>query len=415
MIMIREKMPLVLARREIPATGPSRPDFTLNTARALFDGDAYREMVSLVARAQTSVRLEFFLFGGPVADAMIGVLKAKQAEGVKVAVTLDRARGILPQVRQECALTYRRLRAEGFDVALSDPRPLPDAPARRPAVNHNKILVIDDREALVGGMNIGRLFFRHHDVMIHLTGPAAAALGQQFDYDRRFVFDPRVARPKGSLPLPPFAEALAEAREHSQNLALSGSDGAATWARILGTGVGRRTTKESVVQNLRSARSSVSIAMSEIGCTDVLEEVITTKGRGVEVRVLLDPQDMREYLPRAIGFMGPGLPKGALNALALKTLLEAGIDVRLFTVGKEFALLHLKMAVFDATRAIVGSTNWTRGGFEWVNETDVELHDGPVIEELLAQFALDWDRAVPAAMPSPFVQGLCHLYQRFVQ
>jgi cardiolipin synthase len=376
----------------------------MNTVRALFDGDAYAEMTALLSRAEHSIRLEFFLFGGPIADAMIDLMKARQAEGVVVAVTLDRARGMLPAVRRECHAAYRRLRAEGIDVVLSDKRPLPDAPPRRPAVDHNKILVVDEREALVGGMNIGSLFFRHHDVMIHLVGPTARALAAQFDYDRQFVLDSRLHRPKGSFSLSSFPNALAEV-----------SEDAATWARLLGTGVSRRTTKEAVVQSLRASCSSVSIAMSEIGCTDLLDEVVAAKERGVEVRILLDPQDMREYLPRPLQLLGSRFPKGVLNALALKKLLEAGVNVRLYEVGKTFALLHLKMALFDSRRAIVGSTNWTRGGFEWVNETDVELHGGPVIQELLTQFDHDWNHGLPAPMPSRAVQGLSRLYQRAVQ
>ncbi len=392
------------ARIDAPPAALAPPEFGINEARALFDGDAYREMIALVARAERSVRLEFFLFGGPVADAMIDLLADKVAGCVRVRVTLDRARGIVPQVRKECRAAHRRLLAEGIDVVLSDPRPFPDSPAR-PAVTHNKILVVDDREALVGGMNVGTLFFRHHDVMIHLEGPAAAALGRQFDHDRRFVLDPRAVRPRGSQPLPPFPEAW-------ESAVLAPTE---SWARVLGTGAGRRSTRQAVVQNLRAARSSVRIAMSEVGRTDVLDEVIAARERGADVRVLVDPQDMREYLPPVLGPLRRRCPKAVLNAGAIRTLLDAGIPVRLYDVGKEFALLHMKMAVFDAKSAIVGSTNWTRGGFEWVGETDVELRGGRVIDELLAQFAIDWDRSVPATVPLRSVQILCRIYERFVQ
>lgn len=387
---------------DAPAALP-QPDFRINEARALFDGDAYREMVALTARAEQSVRLEFFLFGGPVADAIIDVLAEKAANGVSVRVTLDRARGLLPLVRRECRAAHRRMRAEGIDVVLSDPRPFPGSPAR-PAITHNKILVVDDREALVGGMNVGSLFFRHHDVMIHLKGPAAAALGAQFDFDRRLVLDPGRPRPEGSHSLPAFPEA-------GEDTTLAPTE---SWARVLGTGVGRRTTREAVVRNLRAARSSVFITMSEIGRTEVLSEVIAAGERGVDVRVLVDPQDMREYLPPVLGSLRRRCPKAVLNAQAIRMLRDAGIPVRLFAVGEEFALLHMKMAVFDGRSAVVGSTNWTRGGFEWVGETDVELRGGRVIDELLAQFAVDWGRAAPAAAPSRAILTLCRLYERFV-
>jgi cardiolipin synthase len=380
------------------------PEFRINKARALFDSDAYREMVAMVTRARQSIRIEFFLFGGPVADAIIDVLIRQVADGVRVQVTLDRALGFLPEVRRECRHTYRRLLQENIDVVLSDPRPFPDSP-KRPAVIHNKILVIDDEEALVGGMNVGSLFFRHHDVMIHLKGPAASALGRQFDHDRQFIVSPQQPRPAGSHPLPAFPTPAEDSGFFAQ------CSKEETWARLLGTGVGRRTTREAIVERLRTARSSVFIAMGELGRTDVLQEVIAAKERGLEVRVLVDPQDIREYLPPFMGALRNYVTKGALNAMAVRELLANKVQVRKFTVGKDFALLHLKMAVFDESSAIVGSTNWTRGGFGWVGETDIELRGGQVIDQLVRQFSLDWDQATVAAVPSPIAQCACRIYE----
>jgi len=42
-----------LAAAAAPAL--ARPDFGISQARALFDGDAYREMIAMVARAERSV------------------------------------------------------------------------------------------------------------------------------------------------------------------------------------------------------------------------------------------------------------------------------------------------------------------------------------------------------------------------
>jgi phosphatidylserine/phosphatidylglycerophosphate/cardiolipin synthase-like enzyme len=373
--------------------------FTVNHARALFDGAAHREMIALVARAQRTVRVAFFLFGGPVADAIIDVLAVKKAEGVQVQVTLDRKRGILPRVRRECRAAHRRLLAEGIDVVLSDPRPLPGTPPGRPAMSHHKILVVDEQEALVGGMNVGTLFMRWHDVMIHLRGPAAAVLARQFDQDRQFALGP-----PGLLPLPHIRAV--------DGLPLPELGADQSMARILGTGVGRRTTKEAVVRSLRAAHSSVYIAMSEIGRTDVLDEVIAVSRRGVDVRVLASPQGVGEFLPPVLGSLRARSPKAVLNAQAIRTLLNSRVPVRFFAGGDDLSLLHAKMAIFDARTAIVGSTNWTRGGFEWVGETDVELRGGQVIPELLSQFTLDWDRALPCTMPGHAMQLLCRCYER---
>jgi len=387
------------------------PCFFANQAEALFDGEAYDAMADLLGRAEHSIRLEFFLFGGPHADRMIDRMAQKRAEGVEVRVTLDRAqgRGLLPLVRRECRAAYRRLKALNIDVVLSDRRPFPNSPNKAPMA-HNKFIVVDDREALVGGMNVGAIFFRHHDVMIKLTGPTAQRLGQQFDYDRQFVLHAELPRPEGSPPVPPF--------RGTQDAATPLAPGQ-SWVRLLGTGVGRRTTNQALLHNLRAARSSVCVALCEMGATDLLDELIAAERRGVDVRILLDPLSVEEYLPAWLGALRGRTPlSGILNASAVEKLLRcAGVALRLYRVGSDFCLMHLKMALFDGRSAIVGSTNWTRGGLEWVGETDVELHGGPVIEQLAAQFEQDWRRsqATPAGPPTRPARLLCRLYERCFQ
>jgi phosphatidylserine/phosphatidylglycerophosphate/cardiolipin synthase-like enzyme len=127
--------------------------------------------------------------------------------------------------------------------------------------------------------------------------------------------------------------------------------------------------------------------MSEIGRTDVLDEVIAVSRRGVDVRVLASPQGVGEFLPPVLGSLRARSPKAVLNAQAIRTLLNSRVPVRFFAGGDDLSLLHAKMAIFDARTAIVGSTNWTRGGFEWVGETHVRrtrtAANGPPLRTVL--------------------------------
>lgn len=50
---------------------PSGAIFQANDAAALYDDAAYAEMLAMISRATESVRLSFFLFGGPDADLII--------------------------------------------------------------------------------------------------------------------------------------------------------------------------------------------------------------------------------------------------------------------------------------------------------------------------------------------------------
>lgn len=373
---------------------PEDGDFSAADASALFDGPAYAAMERLLLSAQNSIRLTFYLFGGPDADRMTRVMAAKAAAGVSVRVLLDRAVGFgptLPQVLWECRRTYGLLKRLGVDVRLSDPRPLPESPGKAP-LSHHKYIVVDDKEALAGGMNVGTVFWKYHDLMLSLTGPIAGDLGRGFDADWDLAGG-------GALPPPPpdfdallpFPETL---------LTPTGP----TLARIVGTRAGRRTTEAALLQNLRRSKVSVYIALCEMGRTALLTELIACHHRGVSVRVLLDPQ-----ITAPIG------PSGLLNAGATQALLDAGIAVHLFALSREFVRLHLKMAIFDGVSAVAGSTNWTRGGFEWVGETDIELHGGGVIADLAAQFEHDWQRSCPAPQPTKSAHFLHAMYEKWAQ
>ena len=155
---------------------------------------------------------------------------------------------------------------------------------------------------------------------------------------------------------------------------------------------------------LRRAGSSVCISVCEMGRTALIEELLDCQERGVRVRVLLCPLNLT-----------PLLPSGILNVGAVETLLSAGIPVRLYRTGADFIRMHLKLAIFDDEHAIVGSTNWTRSGFQWIGETDIELHDGQVIAQLNAQFETDWRRSDPATPPSNVAKWLHRHYERRTQ
>lgn len=356
---------------------------------ALFDGAAYAAMERLLESAQTSIRLTFYLFGGPDADRMAEIMAAKQAAGVEVCVLLDQSLGFgptLPQVLWECRRTYAKLRRLGIPVRLSGPRPLPESPGKT-TLSHHKYIVVDEQDALAGGMNVGTVFRRYHDLMLSLTGPIAADLARQFDADWDIA---------GGAPLPPPAPDFDALVPFAG--VLPGS------ARVVGTRIGRRTTQAALLQSLRRANTSICVAVCEMGRTSLLGELIACHRRGVNVRVLLDPQIMARFGP-----------SGLLNAGATQTLLDAGIAVRLYRLGLDFVRLHLKIAIFDGESAVAGSTNWTRGGFEWVGETDIELHGGGVITELTAQFEADWQRSYPAPLPTQSAHFLHDWYEKWAQ
>ena len=363
---------------------PSEPGFAPHDVSALFDGAAYSEMPALLSRARHSVRMAFYLFGGPDADRMMDILAAKRAEGVAVRVLLDRALGLrnfLPGLMADGQRAYRRLRALGIPVKLSDTRPSDEWP-RNPPQMHRKFITIDGSEALTGGMNVGKLFGRYHDLMLHLRGPIARSLGELFDAEWHQV-DGDGDIPDAPDPLPPPGQTL---------------------ARLLGTGAGQFPTETALHGNLARAQASVCIALCEMGRTDLVDALIACHERGVNVRVLLDP--LVSY---------PWLPAAPLNAGAVDALLKANVPVHFYRLGRDVLRLHLKMALFDGARAVTGSTNWTRAGFGWVRETDIEIVGSAIVAPMQAQFEADWRRSAPAPSPTRLALLQYAAYERLAQ
>ena len=367
------------------SSAPDEPGFAPHDVCALFDGAAYAEMPALLSRARHSVRMAFYLFGGPDADRMMDILAAKRAEGVAVRVLLDRALGLrnfLPGLMADGQLAYRRLRALGIPVRLSDARPSEEWP-RNPPQMHRKFITIDGREALTGGMNVGKLFGRYHDLMLRLRGPIARSLADLFDAEWQQAGG-------GGDDMPPSVDAPPL--------------GGQTQARLLGTGAGQFPTETALRENLARARSSVCVALCEMGRTDLVDSLIACHERGVKVRVLLDP--LVSY---------PWLPAAPLNAGAVDALLQANVPVHFYQLGKDVLRLHLKMALFDGARAVAGSTNWTRAGFGWVRETDVEIVGAAAVAPMLAQFDADWGRSAPAQPPTRLTLLQYAAYERLAQ
>jgi cardiolipin synthase len=157
------------------------PDCVLGEHRACWlpDGDhAFAAMSALIDGARESVCLESYLVrAGEPALSLLGALQRARARGVRVRLLCDAfgSEG-LP------ANFFDRLVADGGDVRVF-------SPARRLRLafrDHRKLLVCDERRAIVGGLNIGPEYLgdgvRHgwRDLALQIEGPVAAALAASF-------------------------------------------------------------------------------------------------------------------------------------------------------------------------------------------------------------------------------------------
>lgn len=230
-------------------------------------------------------------------------------------------------------LTESRLRAAGLDVL--------DYPVRKLMIDHVKLLVVDSRVAVVGGINWGSTSDRNHDVDAAITGPAARNLDRIFQADLIACGRPATVPPA----------------EDDDHILVA--------ATLPGTDI-----RPLVMQLIEGAHRSLDLELYVITDSGIVHAVEAAAARGVAVRVMIDP-----------GQRPSDASAGALTA--------AGIALRRYRTSGE--KLHAKLGVADARDALFGSANWTAGGFQRNHEVDVEILDAPAIAaQLTAMVDADW-------------------------
>ncbi len=153
-----------------------------NAARLLQDGEeAYPAMLDLIASATTRISLETYIVeNDDTTNRFFDALKEAAARGVEVRVLVDAAgfrRGKVAQLRE--------LSSHGIQARVFNPMLLSWTIFRVNNRDHRKILVVDGRHAVVGGINLsdhqaGNGIDGWRDTALLIAGPTAADAEQVF-------------------------------------------------------------------------------------------------------------------------------------------------------------------------------------------------------------------------------------------
>ena len=210
----------------------------------------------------------------------------------------------------------------------------------RHQIDHVKLLIADD-QAAIGGMNWGRHSDRNHD----------------------YVLETRVATE---------VERLAAVFE--QDWALAGGHPAplAALAGAVGQTAPGTEIRKMLEAALTGARRRILAEVYTLTDPDVIAGLAIAHRRGVDVRVILDPN--QEY-----------------NFHAFALLRAASVAVRWYPVPRG-VLLHAKIGLFD-NELILGSANWTLSGLGVNHELDIKTRDPYALAEYGSRFESDWSRS----------------------
>ncbi len=330
------------------------------------DEAALKGILGDLGKAERKIQFESFLFSGDHGQAIADALIARHDEGVQVQVLLDGKAQMLDRER-----LVTKLRAAGVDVRYFDPRSMPGPYA----VDHSKLLVIDDQLVWVGGVNFDAEINR--DMMTRIEGPAVRRL--------QGTFEEGWTNAGGKLL--PAAGAIQSKGD--------------VWVGVSQTGPRERSTRDQVLSELARVNrgDAVDIWMMDLADAEVLDALEAAQSRGVKIRALIDLK-----VPFASGRSADTLAKAIAGGIpdlpGIRRLQDRGIEVRAYVPPAGIAKLHAKVWLFtkdagqphESRRVIGGTVNAIKGAYEFNHEVGVLFFGKGVGADVQAAFREDFTR-----------------------
>lgn len=365
-----------------------------NRTHLLVDGpQTFRAMFAAMQSAKRNIYLEYYIFENVESDGvhLVDLLTAKARAGVSVAVIYDSYGSVdTPQA------VFDSLRAAGITVL--EFHPLTDIGAINDR-DHRKILAVDNRTAIIGGVNLYTAYQPHpharmvasdgpapetwHDTDLEIDGPAAAALQQVFlDH---WAAEQGPALPAVADPPPPAAG--------NEAVRIIASDHNDTIPRYYAT----------ILSAIRNAQQRVWLSAAYFVPTeDEKHDLIAAARRGVDVRLML-PGQSDSQLALAVGRSEYG------------DLLEAGVKIYELQGG----MLHSKFATIDGVWTAIGSSNFDHRSILFNDEVDAVVLGRDTAQQLEALFQKDEATARPITLDAwddrPLGERIREIYSRAVE
>jgi phosphatidylserine/phosphatidylglycerophosphate/cardiolipin synthase-like enzyme len=209
--------------------------------------------------------------------------------------------------------------------------------------SHVKILMADNKHAVIGGMNWGNHSATNHDGAIYIQGPDTRNIFHK-------VFKPDWITAGGSpSELPPITPFHAGKLKVLQTSGENSEQGA------------KDEILNGILSQIDQAKNSVHAELFVLTQKQVVDKLIAKhkelSKKGKEgVKILVDP---------GLFFLFPNCRPG------IQKLAKAGVPIRFFKSSREHEeKLHAKWAVFDRKNLLVGSANWSAIGLESRNAAD---------------------------------------------
>lgn len=332
-----------------------------NTVRVLRNGvEIFPAMLEAIANARKTIEfLTFVYWTGDIAQKFAHALAERARAGVKVRVILD----AIGAGSMDSGLVDEMEKA-GVEVVWFRP------PTRWKVWQidhrtHRKVLVCDGSVGFTGGVGIAKEWegdardeCEWRDTHFEVRGPAVHGLRAAFIDN--WVESDRPIGPIDVPPLHPDGSALVQVMKGSA---------AVNWSAI--------ATMFHVM--LVTARHKVRITTAYFVPDPIMVELlIKTAGRGVDVQILIPGPHMDERLAQLA------------QEHAYEPMIEAGIRIWSY----QPSMMHAKILTVDDTVATVGSANFNQRSMSKDDELVMLVIDAEILATLDRHFEEDIQRAV---------------------
>lgn len=334
-----------------------------NRVTLLVDGPAsFAALAGAIRSARTRIDMETYEFDDTAGSEFADLLLAARRRGVEVNLIYD-AWGALGTP----AALFGRLRQGGVRVLEYNPlAPNARVPVDVNARDHRKLLCVDGKVAITGGVNISRVYRNGpgqpaadpndeawRDTDVRIEGPVVAQFERYFLQTWRQQKGPALTEPPPAPPPIPGGmrvQAIDGAPENGQPLIY-----------------------RTLLAAITLSRTSVHLTTGFFVPTpEMMRALERAAQRGVDVELIV-----------------PGRSTSAAAVAAgrakYEDLLEAGVKLHEF----QGRILHAKTAVIDGAWSAVGSSNLDWRSTIWNNEIDAIILDTDFGQQMEAVFRAD--------------------------
>ena len=361
---VSDSEPMNAAEWEMELNDLAYSPLSQGSIEYLVDGEDYfPRLVHAIQSANESIDIRVYIFDNDDYALKIARLLKQRSKDVKVRILID-GLGTITAASATSASTPKEYEAPPKIIKyLKSDSDVEVRTVLNPWLtgDHTKTILIDNRIAYLGGMNIGREYrYDWHDLMVELRGPVVDEIQTNFERAWRlqsFLGDIRATFYRPGEPVnQPQPDQIP--------------------IRLLFTKPGDSQILRTQLAAITRARQRIYIQNAYFTSDDIIFELVQARRRGVDVRVIMPYQSDSGIIDRS-------------NVRAINTMLDNGIRVYIYP-GES----HIKGAVYDGWICL-GSANFDQLSLRMNKELNIATSSPVAVQGFLDEVMLpDFEKSV---------------------